>query len=88
MATPSMAKAVSKVSIAEAKSKFAALARRAELGETIVITRHGKSVATLGPADPANPSRASILGAWRDEKIWIADDFDELGPEWDEYTRD
>lgn len=33
----------------EAKAKLSELLRRAEAGETIVITRHGKKVARLGP---------------------------------------
>ncbi len=86
MGTLPLAKDITKVSIAEAKSKLAALSRRAELGETIVITRHGKDVAMLGPAHPADGPRSSILGAWRNEKVWITEDFDVLGPEWDEYT--
>ncbi len=81
-----LVKDVTKVNIAEAKSKFAALSRRAELGETIVITRHGKDIATLGPVHPHGGSHSSILGAWRNEKVWIAEDFDVLGPEWDEYV--
>ena len=85
MGTP-FAKDIIKISIAEAKSKLGALSRRAELGETIVITRHGKDVAMLGPAHPADGRGSSILGAWRNEKVWIADDFDVLGPEWDEYV--
>jgi hypothetical protein len=28
----------------------------------------------------------SLIGAL-EGKIWIADDFDELGPEWDEYIK-
>lgn len=82
-----IAPSVTSVSIAEAKSKLAALARRAELGETIIITRHGRNVAALGPAEPAGRPRSSILGVWRDEKVRIAEDFDETGPEWDEYRR-
>lgn len=82
-----VAKKPTKISIAEAKAKFAAFSRRAEQGETIVITRHGKDIAVLGPAIPQESSGASLLGAWRDRPVRIADDFDEPGPEWDEYTR-
>ena len=38
-----------RVSIAEAKSQFAALVARAEAGEQIVVTRSGRPVARLGP---------------------------------------
>ncbi|MBU6164895.1 MAG: type II toxin-antitoxin system prevent-host-death family antitoxin [Alphaproteobacteria bacterium] len=40
------------VSLAEAKSQLSALVARAERGETITITRRGKTVATLNPAEP------------------------------------
>ena len=40
------------LSIARAKAGFAEAVRRAESGETIVLTRHGRPVARLGPADP------------------------------------
>ena len=34
----------------------------------------------------AQLKRSSILGATKGQ-IWMADDFDELWPEWDEYMR-
>ena len=37
------------VSVAQAKSQFAALVARAEAGEKIVVTRSGRAVACLGP---------------------------------------
>lgn len=37
------------VPLKEAKDKFAELGRRAEAGETIVVTRHGESVFQLVP---------------------------------------
>src|SRR3974377_1111037 len=36
------------VSVAQTKSRFAALVARAEAGETIVVTRDGRAVACLG----------------------------------------
>lgn len=44
---------MTRVSLAEAKSHFSALVARAESGETIIITRRGKTVATLAPPEPA-----------------------------------
>lgn len=38
------------VSVAEAKARFSDCIRAAELGEPIVITRHGRKVAALVPA--------------------------------------
>lgn len=74
------------VPIAEAKAKFSELVKRAESGEEVLVTRHGKVVARLAPP-AAVAERKSLLGAFKDEHFWMADDFDELGPEWDEYVR-
>ena len=65
-------------SITEAKAKFSALLRRAEAGEEIVVTRRGKPVARIVP--PRAIKRPSLHGAMKG-RIWIAPDFDELGPE-------
>jgi len=40
------------VSIAEAKNRLPKLIRAVENGEQVVITRHGKPVAQLGPPPP------------------------------------
>lgn len=74
------------VPIAEAKEKFSELVRRAEAGEEVLVTRHGKVVARLLPPQGNGGERKSLLGALKGE-LWMAEDFDELGPEWDEYTR-
>jgi len=44
------------VSVAQAKSQFAALVARAEAGEKIIVTRSGRAVACLGPL----PGRQAI----------------------------
>jgi len=72
------------VSIAEAKAKLSELVSRAEAGEEIVLTRHGKVAARIVP--PAVTEPLPRIGALKG-KIWIADDFDELGPEWDEHVK-
>lgn len=41
------------VSVAEAKNRLPELIRAVEKGEKVVITRHGKPVAQLGPPPPA-----------------------------------
>ena len=74
-----------RVGVAEAKARFSELLGRVESGETIGITRHGKVVARLVPSGVDH--RPSIRGMWADKEVWIADDFDELGPEWDEYVK-
>ncbi|MBT6276810.1 MAG: type II toxin-antitoxin system Phd/YefM family antitoxin [Chromatiales bacterium] len=63
------------VAITEAKARFAELVRRAEAGEDIVSTRHGRAVARIVPAPSA--ARRSLVGALRGQ-IRIADDFDDL----------
>ncbi len=75
------------VPIAEAKAKFSELVKRAEAGEEVLVTRHGKVVARVAPPAAVKTERKSLLGAFRDKNFRMADDFDELGPEWDEYTR-
>jgi prevent-host-death family protein len=35
----------------DAKTNFSKLLERAERGETIIVTRHGKPVAKIGPVD-------------------------------------
>jgi prevent-host-death family protein len=54
---------MTRVSLAEAKSRLSALVTRAENGETIVITRRGKTVATLAPPEPA-PARERVDVEW------------------------
>lgn len=74
------------ISIAEAKAKFSELVKRAEAGEEIIVTRHGKPVARVMPPEGGPDERPSLFGALKG-KIWMAEDFDELGPEWDEYVK-
>ena len=71
------------ISIAEAKAKFSELIKRAEAGEEIVVTRHGRPVARVMP--PAEElKKPPLLGALKG-KIRIADDFDEPLEEFREY---
>lgn len=71
-------------SIAEAKAHFSELLAKAANGQTIRITKHGKPYVTLAAAEPAR-RKLPRVGALKDQ-VWIADDFDRLGPEWDEYV--
>lgn len=74
------------ISASEAKEKFSELLARAEAGEEIIVTRHGKAVAVIAPPPAASGRRKNLVGAMKG-RIWIADNFDELGPEWDEYIK-
>jgi prevent-host-death family protein len=62
------------VSITEAKNRLPELIRAAEGGEQIVITRHGKPVAQIGP--PPAARRKVRLGAMKDRI--------QFRPGWDE----
>jgi prevent-host-death family protein len=63
------------IAIADAEARFADLIRRAENGEIIVLTRHGKPVARLTGAP--RPLDFPLFGALKG-RIRIADGFDEL----------
>ena len=52
-----------KVSTAEAKNRLTELIRAVEAGERVVITRHGKPVAQIGP--PPNEVRRARLGGMK-----------------------
>lgn len=62
----------------EAKNKLGMLLDRAEAGEEIIITRHGKGVATLGPYAPAiNTAKAqSALERMRSRARQVRGGFD------------
>lgn len=60
------------IAIAEAKAHFAEIIRRAEAGEDIHLTRHGKPVAKIVPADIAAPT--SLLGCMKG-RFELSDDF-------------
>jgi len=62
------------VGTAEAKNRLPELIRAAEGGEVVVITRHGRPVAQLGP--PPAERRKVQLGGMRDRI--------KLYPGWDE----
>lgn len=64
-----------KLSAAQAKSQLADCLRKAESGEPVIITRHGKAVAALVAVDRVavgtrGPARtgaglASLVGGWK-----------------------
>ena len=63
------------VAIADAKAQFAELIRRAEAGEEITVTRHGRPVARIVAAPPG--PRIALIGAMRGQ-FAIPADFDEM----------
>ena len=78
---------MNEISIKQAKDQFADLARRAEAGETIVITRHGKPVADIVPhkkkdgVDFEAGKRFLESRGIKDPFPYVAEDFDDPLPE-------
>lgn len=66
------------VNIYEAKTHLSQLVARAESGEEIILTRHGRPVAALGPIVRRRAPREP--GAWRGQ-VRIEPGFDELDDE-------
>ena len=63
------------VSVAQAKSQFAALVARAEAGEQIVVTRSGRAVACLGPLPRRQPIKyGDLRGAFLSEDLTIPEE--------------
>ena len=63
------------VSVAQAKSQFAALVARAEAGERIVVTRNGRPVACLGPLPGRHPIKyGELRGVFLSEDLTIPEE--------------
>jgi prevent-host-death family protein len=67
---------MAEIGMHEAKTQLSKLVERAEAGEEIVITRHGKPAARLVP-ERRGAGFASLAGSWQG-RVRIAEDFDEL----------
>lgn len=68
------------VNISEAKAQLSRLVAEVQKGERVVIANAGKPVAVL-TAYGADPGPRPMDG-WKDQQVWIAEDFDEpLPPE-------
>lgn len=74
------------VTVAEMKSNLAEILRKAAAGEEIIVTKHGKPYVKVGPEKPKT-AKLPRIGAFKNHSFRMAEDFDELGPEWDEYIR-
>jgi prevent-host-death family protein len=73
---------VKTVKVHEAKTHFSRLLTLVEGGDEVVVKRGDKPVARIIPYQERAEVRTP--GRWRG-RIWIADDFDEIPPEFDEY---
>jgi prevent-host-death family protein len=75
------------ISVKDAKNQLSDLLHRAEAGEKIILTRHGKPVAEIGPvakSDGINFAALDVIKKRLDvEKLvtYIAPDFDDPFPE-------
>lgn len=74
-----------KVGMHEAKSQLSRLVEMVERGEEVIIQRSGRPVARLVAVHHRRPV-SEAFGALRGQ-IRIADDFDELPPEFTEHFR-
>jgi prevent-host-death family protein len=63
-----------RVSIAEAKAKLAALVGRAEAGEEIILTRHGRPAARLVPIRREAIAFGDLEGLYIAEDLSLPDD--------------
>ena len=75
------------ISIKEAKNRFTELGRRAEAGETVVITRNGKPSFEIGPHKPKGGLNLEALAEFKRkhgiDRIFgdVPEDFDDPLPE-------
>jgi prevent-host-death family protein len=61
------------INVYAAKTHLSRLIDQVNAGEEVVITRHGRPVARLVPAQAAKPRKPGLLEG---QGYWIADDFD------------
>lgn len=67
------------IAISEAKAQLTELVRRAEGGESVVLTRHGQEVVRLTPIRISDDLRAKRLAAIREAQAAVGElpaDFD------------
>ena len=61
------------VSVAQAKAEFAALVSRAEAGEEIIVTRHGKPVARITPLIEHSMVYGDLMGLRLSDDLSLPD---------------
>lgn len=70
------------VNMHEAKTRLSELVRMVEAGEKVVLARNGTPVVELVVAELPTKREGGFLKG----QIWIAPDFDDPLPEFDEYV--
>ena len=73
------------ISISEAKTQLSKLVARAERGEEVTIRRGNRPVVKLVAITAPLTPRPSAIGALKGQ-IWISEEADDLGPEWEPYV--
>lgn len=76
---------MSKFNIAEAKSRFSELVKKAMLGEEVIIAKDNKPVLRLVALD--KPKRARKPGSGKGQIIYIAPDFDATPEGFKDYVK-
>ena len=71
------------VNLYEAKTHLSALVNEALDGEDVVLARNGEPLVRLVPVRERKPSDGFGLGR---DQVWIAPDFDDTPPEFEEYA--
>ncbi|WP_210211750.1 type II toxin-antitoxin system Phd/YefM family antitoxin [Aquibium carbonis] len=74
-----------RVTAEEAEARIGELLRRADAGERIEVTRDGKLVAELSATETPAAPKLPRVGAFEGQ-FELPENWDELGPEWDEYV--
>ena len=69
--------------IAEAKSHFSGLVKKALLGEEVIIARDNKPLLKLVPVKGINKSRTP--GSAKGKILYMSSDFDVTPPDFNEY---
>ena len=70
------------INIHNAKTNLSKLVEQVLHGKEVIIGRSGKPVAKIVPyEEPAVPKKPREFGQWKNEHVWIADDFDAPDPE-------
>lgn len=70
------------INIHATKTNLSKMLHQVERGVEYIIGRSGKPIAKLSPyEEPAEPKKPRQFGQWKNEHVWIADDFDAPDPE-------
>jgi prevent-host-death family protein len=73
---------ITRFNVGEAKARFSELVRKALAGEEVIIAKDNKPLLRLVPLD--RPAGSRKPGSARGQ-VWMAPDFDETPPDFDDY---